>query len=1444
MMARRLISVILTTILVLPSLYVPISWAAAHAHPDTVPDPFGWGTNTINVTYTCITGCGGDYHHTDTIDTYDPGTNDFSGTGSIDSDRSYTEVMTGHLSRSGQLTWHLLYTGNNKGYTVDGTATRRSNRSFVGTAFSSVNQHFTVTLSPQKGSTGSGATPIPQPSPSVFEATLAPCRSSQVCTTVTIPGNANIFGAGHASLPTAGGGGGSPPPTVTFSAHADQVLTFTSVTGQVKCTTTSQASGPVGPCEPSPNRATDINSVGGIAGIVDSQSTMFLVGVFLDDLEPHDPAPPRLDFSSNTLGHEFTKLAPVLNQVFYIGDGKTSTGKTQQFAVPAKATRLVLGFADAFAFHGDEGWYGDDSGSLTAMLSVEVSPASPSLAPPDSSSGSCPQPWTCADVGHPASPGDQRFVDGTWTISGGGTDIWGGADQFHYVWQSVEGDGFITARVTSQTLPDISSKAGVMLRQDTDPDAPNYYFLVSSHDVGVAYRAVRGGDSAVLLRLPHVLPSYLGVRRQGNTFTAYTSTDGQAWSRVPGSTMTISMGTTALAGLAVTAHKDALSTATFDHVSIQSSAPISPSVSCPQLWTCADIGNPVRQGGQKFTNGAVAVWGGGADIWGNSDQFHYVAQSTEGDQSISARITAQDRRVWNRKAGVMIRVDAAPNAPNYYFYMTPKGVGLAYRTDRGGATVNPTGFPASPPTYLKVGRRGNEFTAYTSRDGSTWMALPGSHATIDMPVTALGGLAVTAYDANGLSTATFDHVSIQSSAPNPSPTPTPPTNSRAIVFVHGIAGNYADTNLEKTSQRYTTFIHNLRQQFGLDNVIVFPFYQDLGYALPPLDYTPPCDQNMPAADMHAIAEYPFVPVRKDSFSPMICDSLGDLGMSALLLDKQLQQLAQHYSHITLIANSMGGAITRGWLALRQVAAQRTHSAADLRAVDSVIFIQGAQQGSYIAGQRQYLCSPFAGLANQQILDAIINKGGEIFIGLKSTRPAAIELAPRSQWYDFTDYYGVPRGVHYYNFYTSERVHHYAAALWGRIEKSTTDLGDLVILPGSDAPDAATCSGGARFLPGSSTQNGDGAGHDSYQWQIANTTHDLIDFTPTDFLEWGLQSDDIWKDPTNHIQLGTGNNMGLTYVADCRTHAPITITDQIKRIIRDPIHVCDSEARANTHAAPAFRGGAPLSPRSAAITAIRQTSQQGAAPLSSAQASYPSQIMPRQKRTPPASPSVFTDRSGVHIFSVQLRPGVAPIGSFQFVIGHVGEYDGIVALRRRGAHDIEVHQTLQVGFSAGHRSPQVIRVHLDGRINPVLHSAIITMRLLSRHGVVYRLVTERITASSAQPVIRRIGTVLAHDQWNNLYNILPEEVSHLYTRMQFAHMLQGSAAHAPQVLRIDPSGAGTIVTDDSGMVLFRQPLRIMIHRRVGGTTTFMSNLYLIRENGSWRFWTTDPPPTRP
>ena len=110
--------------------------------------------------------------------------------------------------------------------------------------------------------------------------------------------------------------------------------------------------------------------------------TMFMVGVFLTDAEPADPAPARLDFSPGALGDGFTAISPAIGQTFYIGDGLTGNGAglAQQFLVPANATRLFLGFADAPDFGAPSsaaGYYGDNVGQLTATFAITQPQATP-----------------------------------------------------------------------------------------------------------------------------------------------------------------------------------------------------------------------------------------------------------------------------------------------------------------------------------------------------------------------------------------------------------------------------------------------------------------------------------------------------------------------------------------------------------------------------------------------------------------------------------------------------------------------------------------------------------------------------------------------------------------------------------------------------------------------------------------------------------------------------------------------------------------------------------------------------------------------------------------------------------------------------------------------------------------------------------------------------------
>lgn len=202
---------------------------------------------------------------------------------------------------------------------------------------------------------------------------------------ITVDGKDNIFGAGHATAPPGGANGGNLPTSFSFSAGAGQVLTFSSVTGSVKPAGSLALNGPDG--DPTTGFFdTNISSFGGISGIKFDDNYMFLVGVFLDNSEPTDPAPSVLDFSSTGITSGFTALSPVLNQTFFVGDGLTGTGtgSVQNFNVPATATRLFLGFPDGVAFQGVPTAYKDNSGSLTATFNISSSSGAASVPEPSS----------------------------------------------------------------------------------------------------------------------------------------------------------------------------------------------------------------------------------------------------------------------------------------------------------------------------------------------------------------------------------------------------------------------------------------------------------------------------------------------------------------------------------------------------------------------------------------------------------------------------------------------------------------------------------------------------------------------------------------------------------------------------------------------------------------------------------------------------------------------------------------------------------------------------------------------------------------------------------------------------------------------------------------------------------------------------------------------------
>jgi len=99
-------------------------------------------------------------------------------------------------------------------------------------------------------------------------------------------------------------------------------------------------------------------------------------------------------------------------------------------------------------------------------------------------------------------------------------------------------------------------------------------FVTPGNGIVVQVRKAQGGNTQQLVLSTGTVPIYLAVARTGTTYTTYTSSDGNTWTPVAGSSITLNMSGSVLAGLAVTSHNaKVLGTVVFDTVNIGTTIP-------------------------------------------------------------------------------------------------------------------------------------------------------------------------------------------------------------------------------------------------------------------------------------------------------------------------------------------------------------------------------------------------------------------------------------------------------------------------------------------------------------------------------------------------------------------------------------------------------------------------------------------------------------------------------------------------------------------------------------------------------------------------------------------------------------------------------------------------------------------------------------------------------
>ncbi len=175
-----------------------------------------------------------------------------------------------------------------------------------------------------------------------------------------------------------------------------------------------------------------------------------------------------------------------------------------------------------------------------------------------------------------------------------------------------------------------------------------------------------------------------------------------------------------------------------------------------------DVGVNPKPGSLEFDadRRIYRITGGGANMWAETDAFHFVWKKVSGDVAVMADVDFVGEGVnAHRKAAVIIRQSL--DAGSAYADVALHGDGLTslqYRATAGGITEQVES-ELKGPKRLRLERRGNEFTMWVGDPGGTLTRGGPVNVALTGPVYV--GLAVCSHDAGVLETAIFSNVRIE-----------------------------------------------------------------------------------------------------------------------------------------------------------------------------------------------------------------------------------------------------------------------------------------------------------------------------------------------------------------------------------------------------------------------------------------------------------------------------------------------------------------------------------------------------------------------------------------------------------------------------------------------------------------------------------------------------------
>ncbi len=283
----------------------------------------------------------------------------------------------------------------------------------------------------------------------------------------------------------------------------------------------------------------------------------------------------RIPASSSSAGVEQTVLGLSPNTNYRLTAWTTNGNTNLSFGVKNHGNSQVLSNVAANTWtRGSVNFTTGSSGNSATIFAFRSSSSQTAYADSFFLSQPLSTPWLSQDVTDLPLDGTSGRLGDKFVIQTSGDGIGGTSDKMHFIYQPVSGDTTITARILGVDHTSTTASTGVMIRETNSSSARSAALTWSpGQALDFTRRTTTSATSSTTSLTDIINPPWVRLTRRGNSFTAYASPDGIAWSRV-GAPQTIAMAATAQIGIPATSGAAGiLSESSLDQVSISPPLP-------------------------------------------------------------------------------------------------------------------------------------------------------------------------------------------------------------------------------------------------------------------------------------------------------------------------------------------------------------------------------------------------------------------------------------------------------------------------------------------------------------------------------------------------------------------------------------------------------------------------------------------------------------------------------------------------------------------------------------------------------------------------------------------------------------------------------------------------------------------------------------------------------